>query len=58
VTVLNSPAVSDPSLGGSNPSFGTSRDISGIVLWAIGWVIESVADIQKVYALQTGLANL
>ncbi|KAH8116315.1 Mus7/MMS22 family-domain-containing protein [Phellopilus nigrolimitatus] len=45
--ILNSPAVSDPSLGGSNPSFGTSRDIAGIVLWALGWAIESIADIQK-----------
>ncbi|EJD07435.1 DUF1295-domain-containing protein [Fomitiporia mediterranea MF3/22] len=47
LTILNSPAVSDRSLGGSNPSFGTSRDIAGIVLWALGWVIESTADIQK-----------
>ncbi|KAF8524165.1 DUF1295-domain-containing protein [Gautieria morchelliformis] len=47
VTVLNSPAVSDTSHGGSNPSFGTGRDIAGITLWVIGWVIESVADVQK-----------
>ncbi|OCB85427.1 hypothetical protein A7U60_g7436 [Sanghuangporus baumii] len=47
LTILNSPAVSDPSLGGSNPAFGTSRDIAGIVLWALGWAIESVADLQK-----------
>ncbi|KAL5513075.1 hypothetical protein ACEPAH_3473 [Sanghuangporus vaninii] len=47
LTILNSPAVSDPSLGGANPVFGTSRDIAGIVLWALGWVIESVADLQK-----------
>ncbi|TDL23754.1 DUF1295-domain-containing protein [Rickenella mellea] len=45
--ILNSPAVSDPSLGGSNPAFGTSRDIAGIVLWALGWWIESIADYQK-----------
>ena len=48
LTILNSPAVSDPALGGSNPGFGTSRDIAGIVLWALGWVIESIADVQKV----------
>ena len=48
VTILNSRAVSDPALGGSNPPFGTGRDIAGIVLWAIGWLVESVADIQKV----------
>ncbi|KAI5121877.1 hypothetical protein M0805_001083 [Coniferiporia weirii] len=47
LTILNSPAVSDPRLGGSNPSFGTSRDIAGIVLWALGWTIESLADSQK-----------
>lgn len=33
-------------------SFGTSRDIAGIVLWVIGWVIESIADIQKVSLIQ------
>ncbi|KZS94436.1 DUF1295-domain-containing protein [Sistotremastrum niveocremeum HHB9708] len=47
VTILNSPAVSDLSLGGNNPSFGQSRDIAGIVIWALGWLIESVADAQK-----------
>jgi len=47
LTILNSPAVSDLNLGGSNPQFGTSRDIAGIVLWALGWVIETVADAQK-----------
>ncbi|KAF9048286.1 DUF1295-domain-containing protein [Hymenopellis radicata] len=47
VTILNSPAVSDTSDRGSNPAFGTSRDIGGIVLWSIGFLIEAVADIQK-----------
>jgi len=47
LTILNSPSVSDVRRGGSNPAFGTSRDIAGIVLWALGWVIESTADIQK-----------
>ena len=46
--ILNSPAVSDPALDGSNPTFGTSRDIAGIVLWALGWAIESTVDLQKV----------
>ncbi|KAI0090918.1 hypothetical protein BDY19DRAFT_886174 [Irpex rosettiformis] len=45
--ILNSPAVSDLATGGANPKFGTARDIVGIVLWVVGWVIESVADIQK-----------
>ncbi|PPQ94635.1 hypothetical protein CVT25_009366 [Psilocybe cyanescens] len=49
LTILNSPGVSDLQSGGSNPKFGTSRDIAGIVLWALGFVIESVADAQKFY---------
>lgn len=49
VVVLNSPAVSDPALGGSDPAFGTARDVVGIVLWALGLVIETVTDAQKLY---------
>jgi len=45
--VLNSPAVSDPALGGSNPAFGTARDIVGIMLWVLGFAIETVTDAQK-----------
>ncbi|KAE9400359.1 DUF1295-domain-containing protein [Gymnopus androsaceus JB14] len=47
LTILNSPAVSDTSRSGSNPAFGTSRDIAGIILWALGWLIETTADAQK-----------
>jgi len=47
LVILNSPAVSDIDAGGSNPSFGTSRDIAGIVLWTLGFVIETIADLQK-----------
>ncbi|KAF9457199.1 DUF1295-domain-containing protein [Collybia nuda] len=47
LVILNSPAVSDVYNQGSNPTFGTSRDIAGIALWSFGFVIESVADIQK-----------
>jgi len=47
VIILNSPAISDVEHGGSNPAFGTSRDIAGIVLWALGLVIEATADVQK-----------
>ncbi|KAF5383585.1 hypothetical protein D9615_003706 [Tricholomella constricta] len=47
VTILNSPAVSDIRNQGSSPAFGTSRDIAGIVLWTLGFFIESVADQQK-----------
>ena len=48
LTILNSPAVSDLASGGSNPKFGTSRDIAGIIIWTLGFVIETVADAQKV----------
>ena len=48
VIILNSPSVSDVSNGGANPTFGTSRDIAGIVLWGLGFLIEAIADIQKV----------
>ncbi|KAJ8515727.1 hypothetical protein ONZ45_g6877 [Pleurotus djamor] len=47
LTILNSPAVSDLNNGGSDPSFGTGRDIAGIVLWAVGFLIEATADAQK-----------
>ena len=47
VVVLNSPGVSDFALDGSNPGFGTARDVVGIVLWALGFAIETVSDAQK-----------
>ncbi|KAI0000129.1 hypothetical protein BJV74DRAFT_821732 [Russula compacta] len=51
VIVLNSPAVSEsdraPSGGSNNPAFGTARDVIGIVLWALGLIIETVSDAQK-----------
>ncbi|KAF8474386.1 hypothetical protein DFH94DRAFT_761879 [Russula ochroleuca] len=43
------PAVSDLALGGSNPTFGTARDVVGIVLWALGLAIETVSDAQKLH---------
>jgi len=47
VVILNSPAISDVKHGGSNPAFGTSRDVAGIVLWSLGLFIEATADMQK-----------
>ncbi|CAE6409815.1 unnamed protein product [Rhizoctonia solani] len=44
VTILNSPVVAST---GTQPDFGTGTDIAGVVLWVIGWMIESAADIQK-----------
>lgn len=47
-TILNSPAVSQPSEGGGDVSFGTSKDIAGIILWGLGFLCEALSDIQKV----------
>jgi steroid 5-alpha reductase family enzyme len=43
VTVLNSPNVQRY----NEVSFGTGRDIAGVILFAIGFVMESVSDVQK-----------
>lgn len=43
VTILNSPNVTQF----QQPDFGTGRDIAGVVLYSIGFIMESVSDIQK-----------
>lgn len=43
VTVLNSPSVTRY----AEHDFGTGRDIAGVVLFVIGFVMESVSDVQK-----------
>ncbi|KAH7076640.1 oxidoreductase-like protein [Paraphoma chrysanthemicola] len=43
VTILNSPKVTQF----AQPAFGTGCDIAGIVLFAIGFIMESVSDVQK-----------
>ncbi|KAH6692344.1 hypothetical protein F5X68DRAFT_259030 [Plectosphaerella plurivora] len=43
VTVINSPAVT----AYPQHSFGTGRDIVGIIFFAVGFIMESVSDIQK-----------
>ncbi len=43
VTVLNSPNVQQY----PQHAFGTGRDIAGVVLFAIGFVMESVSDVQR-----------
>ena len=43
VTVLNSPNITQY----AQPSFGTGRDIAGVVLYSIGLIMESVSDVQK-----------
>ncbi|SGZ08639.1 BQ5605_C030g10807 [Microbotryum silenes-dioicae] len=54
LTILNSPAVSDPARGGGNVKFGTAsllfvlaQDIIGIILWVVGYTLEVMADQQK-----------
>ncbi|KAG7448731.1 DUF1295-domain-containing protein [Guyanagaster necrorhizus] len=47
LTILNSPAISDTRRSGSNPAFGTACDTVGIILWVVGWIVETTADIQK-----------
>lgn len=43
VTILNSPNVTQY----QQPAFGTGRDIAGVILFGIGFIMESVSDIQK-----------
>ncbi|KAK0515720.1 hypothetical protein JMJ35_001754 [Cladonia borealis] len=43
VTLLNSPNVTKY----PQPKFGTGRDIAGVILYTIGFLMESVSDIQK-----------
>lgn len=43
VTILNSPKVTRF----NQPDFGTGCDIAGIILWSIGFIMESVSDVQK-----------
>jgi steroid 5-alpha reductase family enzyme len=53
VTLLNSPAVTSYQ---PQPAFGTGRDIAGVVLWSIGFIMEAVSDVQK-YRFRSNSAN-
>lgn len=49
VVILNSPAVTDQRKGGAYAQFGgEAGDIVGVILFAIGFLWEAIADIQKV----------
>ena len=52
VTIYNSPAVTQY----PQPSFGIGGDIAGVILWAVGVGLESVADMQK-YRFRSNPAN-
>jgi len=43
VTILNSPRVTRH----GQPAFGTAADIVGLIMYAVGFVLEAVADVQK-----------
>ncbi|SJX61843.1 uncharacterized protein SRS1_12827 [Sporisorium reilianum f. sp. reilianum] len=47
VTVLNSPNSSDPVEGGGNARFGNGKDVVSIIFFAVGFVAEALADVQK-----------
>jgi steroid 5-alpha reductase family enzyme len=49
VTLLNSPTVRKglDNGGSGDVKFGTARDIAGLVLWGVGFVMESVSDVEK-----------
>ncbi|ORY72897.1 hypothetical protein BCR35DRAFT_293970 [Leucosporidium creatinivorum] len=47
VTILNSPNVSDAASGGGHLAFGTAGDIIGVILFALGFLLEAIADQQK-----------
>ena len=43
VTISNSPNVTRF----AQPDFGTGRDIAGVIFFAVGFILESVSDVQK-----------
>lgn len=53
VTILNSPKVSYGPEGGGSGDFNAATDIVGVVLFAVGFGIEAVADVQKVDAQES-----
>ena len=52
VTVLISPNI----IRFDQPAFETSRDIAGVILWTMGFLMESVSDLQK-YRFRSSLAG-
>lgn len=48
VTILNSPNVSYVPEGGASSPFNAATDIIGVVFFALGFLMETVADAQKV----------
>jgi steroid 5-alpha reductase family enzyme len=48
VTILNSPNISYSPQGGGTSDFNSPTDIIGVILFAIGFLVEAIADVQKV----------
>lgn len=52
VTILNSPSVAERGqeggYGSTTEEFGTAKDIAGIVLWGVGFLVECWGDFGKV----------
>lgn len=48
VTILNSPNVSYPPNGSGSSDFNAPTDIIGVIFFAVGFIIEIIADMQKV----------
>lgn len=53
VTILNSPNVAGRY---AQPAFGTAADIVGLIMWAVGFLFEAIADVQK-YRFRSGGAS-
>jgi steroid 5-alpha reductase family enzyme len=43
VTILNSPNMTRHDM----PTFGTAADILGVIMWTVGFLLESMSDVQK-----------
>lgn len=56
VVIVNSPAFSR--YHRRQPAFGTSRDIAGIVMFVIGFLVEAVSDAQKLIGKTKGVKGI
>ena len=55
VTALNSPNVSYPLNSSGSSDFNAATDIVGVIFFAVGFIIEAVADVQKVTHFVDGI---
>lgn len=57
VTVLNSSTIQSSGMSGNLPDFGTAKDIVGIIMFGIGFLCESIADVQRLRFRERRQAN-